>query len=222
LGARLGRACSADRGRREKARSGMRKPARDCAGRLFLGGCRNQRHSAGLGQVAHGRIVLAPYTGRALHCCLHIDGIGSDSIRSKATRRLSAHWPHCVADDNKGQLRPQAGPARSQPAAAARRRQGALKGSLRPACRLRPRGHQRASLIRSKATQSLKPAGVNRSGCISLAETPVSEGSLRNDREYPFVSLINVHRWFCIAGAPQDPAAERPSLKRNGPSAGCG
>jgi hypothetical protein len=122
----------------------------------------------------------------------------------------------------KGNFGHRAGPARSQPAAAARRRQGALKGSLRPACRLRPRVHQRASLIRSKATQSLKPAGVNRSGCISLAETPVSEGSLRNDREYPFVSLINVHRWFCIAGAPQDPAAERPSLKRNGPSAGCG
>lgn len=67
----------------------------------------------------------------------------------------------CCLMTIRGNFSRRAGPARSPPAAAARRRQ-VLKGSLRPACRLRPTVRQRASLIRSKATQNPKPAGVNR------------------------------------------------------------
>ena len=59
----------------------------------------------------------------------------------------------CCLMTIRGNFSRRAGPARSTLAAAARRRL-VLKGSPRLACRLRPTVHQRASLIRSNATQN--------------------------------------------------------------------
>jgi hypothetical protein len=116
---------------------------------------RNQRRSAGLAQIDPPEdlacALCLPRSASPLPPPWH--RLRPNPNKSNRPTLSTALAALCCLMTIRGNFSRRAGPARSTLAAAARRRL-VLKGSPRLACRLRPTVHQRASLIRSNATQN--------------------------------------------------------------------
>jgi hypothetical protein len=153
--------------------------------------------------------AYAPYTRRPLRRHLHLDhrlrpNPKKSNRPTLSTAPAALRCPMTV----RGNCSRRAGPARSPPAAAARRRQ-VLKGSLRPACRLRPTVHQRASLIRSKRCKIRRPPSWaiffvwGSDGGVNRQPRPRTKSRLNRRRivRGPFVFLfLKPNRLLWIAG----------------------